>query len=257
MARKKDNLKKKKFKVAKTSFYWLYFVGGTISILLSIFFAPFWRYFGINNETGKYIIPWASFYTYALAGMIALIILLYVFTILLKRIKKKQLHKVVRILFALEFSLMILLAALSLLKAIFYDKSEFKFFNTLELAALIIYIRGLVEIINAYYYDRKNDFKYPIWFLILNILLISFGPVLFYIGLKNPNVDTIVSYVLCAMLLFFGSFLCVCGCMAKPLKVIEEPVNNNNEIENNNNIMLNESNDNSIILIDEVKKLDN
>ena len=138
MARKNDKLKKKKFKVAKTSFYWLYFVCGAVCILLSIFFAPFWKHFGINNETGKYVIPWAPFYTYALAGMIALIILVYVFTILLKRIKKKQLNKVVRILFALEFSFMILLAAMSILKAIFYDKNEFKFLNTLQLAALII-----------------------------------------------------------------------------------------------------------------------
>lgn len=245
---KKEKNKKKKFKVAKTSFYWLYFVCGVVCILSSIFFAPFWVHFGFNESTNKYNIPWASFYTYALAAILSALILVYVFTILLKRIKQKNIIKRIRIIFALEFSLMIVIAFVLLLKAIFYNNENFFFFNTLELLAIIMWIRGFVEIIHAYYYDRKTLSNYPLWFLLINIALLSAGPVLFYIGVKNNDVDLYVSYTICALLLFFGSFLCICGVLAKPIKVIEEPVSEDNvlidnpkdvkEISNNDTILI-------------------
>ena len=59
-------------------------------------------------------------------------------------------------------------------------------------------------------------------------MLVSAGPLVLLVGIQNKdaNPDLIVSYVFCTLLLFFGAFLCVWGGMSKPIKVIEEPVIN-------------------------------
>lgn len=244
---KKDKLKKRKFKVAKTSFYWLYSIFGIICILLSIFCAPFWVHFGFNESTNKYNIPWAMFYKYALGGILSVLILIYVFKVLLKRIKQKNILKRMRIIFALEFSLMIVISFILLIKAIFYDNENFYFFNTLELLAIIMWIRGFDEIIHAYYYDRKTLNNYPFWFLLINIALVSSGPILFYIGVKSNNVDLYVSYTICVLLLFFGSFLCICSVLAKPIKIVEEPIMEDDAISENNNVKKITNNENNLI----------
>ena len=78
MAKDKAKLKEKKVRrklqVKKTSLFWVYFVAGGLVILLSLFFAPFW--IEISKE-----IPWANWYAYALGGLLAGSIFVYMFTI--------------------------------------------------------------------------------------------------------------------------------------------------------------------------------
>lgn len=222
MARKK---KEKKIKVNKTSLYWLYFVAGAFCILLALFFAPFWE--EINKLFEKEI-PWATWHAYALGLMLAVAIILYIFLVIVKEIKKQHQHKTVRIILGLELSLMVVLAVCCILKAILYNNENFKFLNTCEILGIVIWIRGVVEMVDAYYFDRKSKQNYPVWYLLFNILLVSAGPLVLLVGIQNKdaNPDLIVSYVFCTLLLFFGAFLCVWGGMSKPIKVIEEPVIN-------------------------------
>ena len=45
------------------------------------------------------------------------------------------------------------------------------------------------------------------------------------IGIKySSKVDEIVSYVICGILLFLGTFFCIYGGLCKPIKIVEEPV---------------------------------
>lgn len=258
--------KKLKSKVAKTSFFWAYYILSVFLIVVSILFAPFWK--EINND-----IVFSNWYKYALGVMLAITILFYVFLVLLKRIKSKGQHKTVRIIMGLEFSFLILLALFCVLKAILLDNDKFQFFNTLEIVSIIMWIRGFVEIINAYYYDKKTNQKYPIWFLILNVMLISIGPMLFVVGIKyNQYVDLFVSYTFCSILLFFGGFSFIMGILTKPLKIEEEPIlceeiitdedinensieNTNNHFENNNTII--EMEEKSLLESNKNNKLDN
>ncbi len=230
---------KNKLKVAKTSLFWLYYVIGGICVLLAILFAPFWEEINTN-------IFWCRWYRYALGIMMAMAILAYVFILLIKRIKAPGQHKIVRIIMGIEFSFMIVLATLSIIKAILVDNKKFQFFNTLEIVAIIIWLRGFVEMINAYYFDKKSEQKYPIWFLLFNIFLLSIGPLLFVVGIKyNNRVDLFVCYGFCLLLLFFGAFLCIMGVLSKPIKVMEEPILNDssnqddvtNKDEINNEVM--------------------
>lgn len=215
--------KQKIIKATKTSFYWLYFVAGAFCILLSLFFAPFWE--EINKITENDI-PWATWHAYALGIMLAIAIILYIFLVIVKEIKKKHQHRTVRIILALELSLMVVLAVCCILKAVLYDNPKFKFLNTCEIIGIVIWIRGVVEMIDAYYFDSKSKQNYPIWYLLFNILLVSAGPLVLVAGIKykDSNPDLIVSYVFCTLLLFFGAFLCVWGGMSKPIKVVEEPI---------------------------------
>ena len=114
------------------------------------------------------------------------------------------------------------------------NNENFKFLNTCEILGIVIWIRGVVEMVDAYYFDRKSKQNYPVWYLLFNIILVSAGPLVLLLGIqhKDSNPDLIVSYVFCTLLLFFGAFLCVWGGMSKPIKVYEEPVIEE-KIENN------------------------
>ena len=69
---------------------------------------------------------------------------------------------------------------------------------------------------------------------LLNVLFISVGPLLLFIGIKyNENVDLFVSYFISGLLLFMGAFLFIYGILGKPIKVIEVPVESEQIDENN------------------------
>ena len=217
----------KKLNVKKTSLFWIYFVFGTIFLLLSVILAPFW--IEISSK-----IPWSSWYNYALGIVVGLLIFLYVFLVLFKRIKQKGLKKVVRIIMCVEFGLMIVFAVCAIIKGILYDNEKFKFLNTCQILSIILWIRGVVEIISAYYHEFDNETRYPLWYLFLNVLFLSVGPLLLFIGIKyNENVDLFVSYFISGLLLFMGAFLFIYGILGKPLKVIEVPVESEQIDENN------------------------
>lgn len=214
----KEKKKRKILQVKKTSFFWAYFVLGGIVILLSLFFAPFWK--EISEE-----IPWANWYSYALGGLVAGAIFLYMFTILLKKLRNKELHRHVRIIFGVEFSLLAFFAICSIIKAILNDNEKFDFLNACEIIGLVLWVRGCVEMFNAYYYDRNSTQKYPIWYLSVNIGLITVGPLILATGIiYRATIDLIVSYAFCSLIFILGVFSCVWGGLSKPVKVKEIPV---------------------------------
>ena len=223
-----SKLKKIKNNVKKTRFFWLYYILGAIAIIISILFAPFWKEINTN-------IPMAYWYEYCLGLLIGISIFIYIFTILLRRIKSPGHGKVIRVLMGLEFAFMVVLATFCILESVLHENEQFRFFNTLEILSFVIWIRGFVEIINAYYYEKESQQKYPIWFLMINIFLISVGPILFVIGFKyHTTIDLVVSYIFTFLLLFLGSFLMIWGFLSRPIKIneeiiVEETKNTNND----------------------------
>ena len=205
----------KKLKVRKTKAFWLYFVLGGLFVAAAVIFAPFWLSVAPS-------LPWAPWSNYALGIIVGVLILLYIFLVLLKRVKQKGLAKVTRFAMGFEFGLMIVFAIFAILKGVFYEEPKLKFLNTCEILAIILWVRGVVEVINAYYHDHKSDVDYPLWYLFVNILLISVSPLLFMFALKTSNIDTIVSYAISGVLLLIGAYVIVYGVLCKPEKVKKE-----------------------------------
>ena len=206
----------KKFKVKTTKAFWLYFVLAGLFVIAAVLFAPFWLKISAD-------IPWASWSNYALGILVGLLILLYIFLILLRRLKQSGLAKVTRFAMGFEFGLMIVFSVLAILKGILYDNPKFKFLNTCEILAIIIWVRGVVEIINAYYHDHNSNVKYPVWFLFVNILLITVAPLLYVVAIKyDTKVDTIVSYVISGVLLLIGAYFIFYGILCMPERIKKE-----------------------------------
>lgn len=206
----------KKFKAKTTKAFWLYFVLAGLFVVAAVLFAPFWLKLSAD-------IPWASWSNYALGILVGLLILLYIFFILLRRMKQSGLAKVTKFAMGFEFGLMIVFAVLAILKGILYDNPKFKFLNTCEILAIILWVRGVVEIINAYYHDHNSNIKYPVWFLFVNILLITVAPLLYVVAIKyDAKVDTIVSYVISGVLLLIGAYFIFYGILCMPERVKKE-----------------------------------
>ena len=74
----------------------------------------------------------------------------------MKRVKQPTLKNIPRVVMCVEFGIMIVFAVCAILKGVLYNNEKFKFFNTCEILAIIIWVRGVVEIINAYYHDSKD-----------------------------------------------------------------------------------------------------
>ena len=116
----------RRFKAKKTSLFWLYFVFGTLFLLLSVILAPFW--IEISSK-----IPWSNWFNYALGIVVGILILLYVFLVLLKKVKQKSLKKVVRIIMCVEFGLMIVFAACAIVHIFIHVRFETEFFYIFQI----------------------------------------------------------------------------------------------------------------------------
>ena len=155
-------------------------------------------------------------------------------TFYVKKLRNKDLSKTVRIIFGVEFSLMAFFAVCCIIKAILNDNEKFAFLNACEIIGIALWLRGSVEMFNAYYYDKNSAQKYPIWYLAANIGLITFGPLIFATGIVyRATIDLIVSYVFCSIIFILGVFSCVWGGLSKPVKVKEEPINEVELVEEN------------------------
>lgn len=108
-----------------------------------------------------------------LSLVIALALVIYLFTFLLKKIITKS-SNVIKVLTIIEF-IVILLIALGLVL------SQFKVINisgACKIIGCVLWLRGSVEMIHAYFFkgEKKN---YPLWLVFVNLGFVTLGTYMF------------------------------------------------------------------------------
>ena len=191
----------KKITVKKTKAYWLYIALGIVTLIFGILLLPFWG--KIWNEC-----PWKSWGTDLVMLFMALVIGLYLFMFLIKKINRYR--GVVQVLTIIEFVLLALIA-LGLV---------FSQFNILAIPkqpsvilGLALYCRGVIEIFRAYYYHHSMKTIYPVWWLVVAILFVTFGV---YLMVKPLVQLTLIVWLLAISVIVIGIFLITYGALANP-----------------------------------------
>lgn len=191
----------KKITVKKTKAYWLYIALGIVTLIFGILLLPFWG--SIWNEC-----PWKSWGTDLVMLFMAIVIGLYLFMFLIKKINRYR--GVVQVLTIIEFVLLALIA-LGLV---------FSQFNILSIPkqpsvilGLALYCRGVIEIFRAYYYHHSMKTIYPVWWLVVAILFVTFGV---YLMIKPLVQLTLIVWLLAISVIVIGIFLIAYGVLANP-----------------------------------------
>lgn len=191
----------KKITVKKTKAYWLYIALGIVTLIFGILLLPFWG--SIWNEC-----PWKSWGTDLVMLFMAIVIGLYLFMFLIKKINRYR--GVVQVLTIIEFVLLALIA-LGLV---------FSQFNILAIPkqpsvilGLALYCRGVIEIFRAYYYHHSMKTIYPVWWLVVAILFVTFGV---YLMVKPLVQLTLIVWLLAISVIVIGIFLITYGALANP-----------------------------------------
>lgn len=191
----------KTIKTKKT--YWIYILLGIIFIVGAVILAPFWA--EIWSEC-----PWKdlglNFISYAMAALL----LIYLFGFLIKKINKSK--GTIQVLTILEFTLLLLIA----LGLVF---SQLKILNIPDepskILGIALYIRGVIEIFRAYYYKTKETDTYPVWWLVVAIMFVTFGA---YFIFRGGITKIMLLWVLVGALVVSGIALISYGVMCKPEK---------------------------------------
>ena len=191
---KKTNIKPRKN-------YLLYVIGGVLILLAALLFSPRWA---------KTTLPWAGWGTAVVNLMIAVCLALYLINYLLPKVLhggKGAIH----ILVIVEFVLLTLIALGCLL-------SQFQVIHISGACAIFgfcMLTRGVVEIFRAYYYKADGTAKYPLWWLIVSLLMVIFGT---YLMAKPLFTDMHLLWLFVAVLFVYGLYLCIFGLRCKPKK---------------------------------------
>ena len=203
-----------KKEIKKTKSFWVYIVLGSLLIVFGAFLLPIWG--SIWEEC-----PWKDLGLTVVSYMMAALILLYLFGYLLKKIKKHR--GVVQVLTIIEFVLLFLTAVGLVI-------SQFNIGIIPDSPSIILgvalYIRGVVEIIRAYYHQKSADDKYSIYWVLLAILLVTLGVVLVMTNLVDK---IMVLYAIIFALAVLGIYAIIYGILAKPEK--SKAVKNNKKKE--------------------------
>lgn len=192
---------KKLFQPRKTKWFWLYFVCGILLALVGVILMPVWN-----------SVDWAFWKSYGM-NIINIIIcgclLVYLFGFLVKKIVKNS--GVVQVLTIIEFVLLALIALGCVLQ-------QFRIINiggACAILGLALWCRGVVEIFKAYYHQKGNNQKYPLWWLFISIMLVSFGVFLYARPLFQ---DITVLWVLIIFIFLISIILITDGFLSKPKK---------------------------------------
>lgn len=184
----------------KTKFFWAYIVVGIIGILLGIMLMPVW-------DSCPDWVFWRTWGKQIINIIICVCIILYLVFFLLKKIMKRT-NGVVKVLTIIEFVILALIALGCILQ-------QFKVIDigACAILGLALWCRGTVEIFRAYYHQKGNNEKYPVWWLAVAIALVTLGT---YIFAKKVFSDVVILWIFVILILLVSIILIVDGILAKP-----------------------------------------
>lgn len=166
---------------------------GAVCLLASILFAPIWYFWDSC--------PWKDLGKQVINLLIAACIIAYLVLYLFKKVKGPG-KRVIKVLTIVEFALLSLIA----LGCIF---SQFKVINVqgaCQIFGLILWTRGCVELFRAYYHRADSKEIYPVWYLAVSIVLVTFGT---YCFAKPFIQDIVILWIFVAILATSGILLLV------------------------------------------------
>lgn len=195
---------KKLFQPKKTKLFWLYIVVGILLAVVGAMLMPIWNSF-----------DWAFWKTWGMDIInivICACLVVYIFGFLVKKIAKSR--GVVQVLTIVEFVLLALIAVGCVLQ-------QFKVINvggSCAILGLALWCRGVVEIFRAYYHQKGNNDRYPVWWLVIAIFLVSFGV---YLYVRPLFQDITVLWIFVILIFLVAFILIVDGFIAKPKKSVK------------------------------------
>ena len=192
-----------KNKVTKKKSFWLYILLGIALIAGGLILAPFWG--SVWAEC-----PWKDWGVKAVSIAIAVLLFVYLFGFIVKKISVSK--GTVQVLTIFEFVILALIAVGLLF-------SQFKILNIpnqpSKILAIVLYLRGTVEIFRAFYHNPSNTDSYPAWWLVVAILFITGAVYIFF----KVNIETMmILWTLVVALVVLGIISFAYGIMAKPTK---------------------------------------
>lgn len=195
---------KKLFQPKKTKWFWLYIVAGVLLAIVGAMLMPVWNSFDWAF--------WKSWGTDIINIIICACLIAYIFGFLVKKIAKSR--GVVQVLTIVEFILLALIAVGCVLQ-------QFRVINvggSCAILGLALWCRGVVEIFRAYYHKKGNNDKYPVWWLVIAIFLVSFGV---YLYVRPLFQDITVLWIFVILIFLVAFILFVDGFIAKPKKKVD------------------------------------
>lgn len=188
------------------SLFWLYIVVGSILCVFSILFAPFWA----KVEWA----PWKTWSTLIVNLIIAIFLSLYLFGFLIQKILHTR-GQTLKILTIIEFVLLFLVDLYLILGQWIPALNIIKVNGACAITGLALWIRGIVEIFRAYFHQKENADKYPVWWLCIAIAFVSVG---MWMLVKPFISDVVIVWIFVALLFVLGVTLISYGIYAKPAR---------------------------------------
>ena len=243
-------------KVKPNQYYWIFYILGALIICGAIFFAPLWDDLSSLHE--DWHIPWRYFYVAALKVMVSTLLVVYIIMLIIPKLKEDtpKEHKIANIVELVFIASIVIICLIEIIINI-------NFLNICMIGGLVLFIHGAFEIINSYFSDDGE--RYSFYYLIINIFCVALASVIFYVGILHPNIDKIISYVFCGLLIISGVLCIIYAVFANPKKVVKRKnividgvKMSASEIEQNHNIVINVFKDNSDfdeneVIMDDVK----
>lgn len=186
----------------KTKWFWVYIVVGILGMILGIMLMPVWSNF-------PDWVFWKNWGMQIVNMIICVCLLLYLCLFLVNKIRTRS-NGVIKVLTIIEFVLLTLIA----LGCVLQQFKVFSFVNgACAILGLAMWCRGVVEIFRAYYHQRGNNDRYPVWWLVIAICLVTVGV---YFVLKPPFSDIVILWIFVVLILLVSIILFVDGFLAKP-----------------------------------------
>ncbi|MDE7161169.1 MAG: DUF308 domain-containing protein [Anaeroplasmataceae bacterium] len=196
------NLMNMIFYPKKTKWFWTYIVLGILGIILGIMLMPVW------SKCPDWVF-WKDWGTSIINMIICACLVLYLCLYLIKKILTRS-NGVIKILTIIEFVMLSLVA----LGCVLQQFKVFSFVNgACAILGMAMWCRGVVEIFRAYYHQHGNNDRYPVWWLVISICLVTIGV---YFVLRPPFSDIVILWVFVVFILLISIILIVDGFLAKP-----------------------------------------
>ncbi len=191
--------KSKKLVIKKTKLFPLYWIIGAILLVLGIFLLPVW---------GDSDVFWKTWSNEAVS-LVLFGILIFLIVMMIIKIDKNQ-EKVIKSVRITEIALLLVLAILCALDYF----GLISFMKPGNAIGFLVWLRGSMMIINCFYTYKDRRPKYLILYLILSILVISFGTYLLVSGIQT----IIFSWIIAVLVIAVSLFLIIVGAIAIPEK---------------------------------------
>lgn len=162
---KKENQKRKasaKFFGKKTRFFWAFYILGALGVLLGVALLPLWQSANVF---------WKDWGGSSITIILMVLLTLYLILYLARKFALENI-KTVKIITAIEFLISLILIILCFLQQL----SLISFIGPCLVFGVVLWLRGVNYVVKAYLYQHKQDEQpYPLYILIIAIILISLG----------------------------------------------------------------------------------